>query len=193
MKKDFPGILFLVVGNSGSGKDTLIRAIQEQFPPNLKKILVPQRYITRPPSKSESNISISPKKFNKMSNKGKFALEWHIYGLDYGVPKIIEQWLEAGHPVIVNVSRTIINDAKDKYRNLKVIFIYVPFEVSVNRLEERGRESGDGLKERIERARNNQDYDAADFVVDNSGNIDDVIKLLLNYIIKIVQKKDAIE
>jgi ribose 1,5-bisphosphokinase len=193
MKKDFPGMLFLVVGNSGSGKDTLIRSIQDQFPPNLKRILVPQRYITRPPSGSESNISISPEKFNKMSNKGKFALEWHIYGLDYGVPKIIEHWLESGHPVIVNVSRTVINDAKDKYNNLKVIFIDVPFEVSVNRLEERGREIGDRLTERIERARKNQHFDAADFIVDNSGDINDTIKALLNYIIKIVKEKNEIE
>jgi ribose 1,5-bisphosphokinase len=193
MKKDFPGILFLMVGNSGSGKDTLIRGIQEQFPPNLNKILVPQRYITRPPSKSEHNLSISPRKYNKMAKKGKFALEWQIYGLDYGVPKVIEDWLESGHPVIVNVSRTVINDARDKYKNLKVIFIYVPFEVSINRLQERGREIGERLKERIERARKNQDCDAADLIVDNSGDIEDTIKALLNYIIKTIKEKNEIE
>ncbi len=188
MKKDFPGMLFLVVGNSGSGKDTLIRTIQEQYPPNLNKILVPQRYITRPPSESESNLSISQKGFQEMSNKGEFALEWQIYGLDYGVPKIIEVWLELGHPVIVNVSRTIIKKARKKYKNLKVIFIDVPFEISVNRLKERGREIGDQLTERIERARKNQHFDRADFIVDNSGDIDDTVKTLLNYIIKTVKE-----
>ncbi|TFG23408.1 MAG: hypothetical protein EU532_13535, partial [Promethearchaeota archaeon] len=58
-----------------------------------------------------------------MENENKFALKWHIYGLDYGIPVEIDEWLKKGHPVIVNVSRTIIQEAKNIYMNLKVIFI----------------------------------------------------------------------
>jgi ribose 1,5-bisphosphokinase len=189
MKKDFDGILFLIVGNSGSGKDTLIRAIVERYPPDLKQILTPKRYITRKPSETESNISISPKKFSKLSQKGEFTLQWHIYGLSYGVPAIIDDWLYSGHPVIINVSRKIIQEARAKYNNVKVIFIDVTLEISIKRLKDRGRETGNRLNERIERARTHQTYEAADFSLDNSGVLENAVDKLLNYILSCVNQR----
>jgi ribose 1,5-bisphosphokinase len=189
MKKDFDGILFLIVGNSGSGKDTLIRAIVERYPPDLKQILTPKRYITRKPSETESNISISPKKFSKLSQKGEFTLQWHIYGLSYVVPAIIDDWLYSGHPVIINVSRKIIQEARAKYNNVKVIFIDVTLEISIKRLKDRGRETGNRLNERIERARTHQTYEAADFSLDNSGVLENAVDKLLNYILSCVNQR----
>jgi ribose 1,5-bisphosphokinase len=186
--KNFDGTLFLVVGNSGSGKDTLIRAVLEQYPPTQKHIYSPKRYITRPPSKTERNVSITSDEFRKLSEEGKFVFEWHIYGLSYGVPIIIDEWLSLGYPVIINVSRKIIQQAREKYKNLKVIFIYVPFEISVKRLKDRKRESAKQLNERIERAKTHQTYDKADFVLDNSGELENTIKQLLNYILTNINK-----
>jgi len=188
MKKDYDGVLFLIVGNSGSGKDTLIRAIVERYPSDHKQILTPKRYITRAPSETEENISITEEDFQKLAKKGKFAFEWHIYGLSYGVPLIIDDWLSSGHPVIINVSRKIVEEAREKYKNLKVIFVNVPFEVSVKRLKERKRESESQLKQRIERARTHQKYDEADFVVDNSGLLENAIEIILDYILSMVKK-----
>jgi len=185
MVKNFSGTLILVVGNSGSGKDSIINGIAEKYPKNLKKIYIVKRYITRPPSETENNYFIGSEEFNEMSKQGEFALQWHIYGLDYGVPIEIEEWLKKGHIVIVNVSRTIINDARKKYKNLKVVFIEVPFETTLQRLKSRERESEQGLKERIERARNNQKFIEADIEIDNSGELDEAINQFLNYVINI--------
>ncbi len=187
MVKNFPGTLILVVGNSGSGKDSIINGVSEKYPLDLKKIYIVKRYITRPPSETENNYLIGSEEFNEMSKQGEFALQWHIYGLDYGVPIEIEEWLKKGHIVIVNVSRTIINDARKKYKNLKVVFIEVPFETTLQRLKSRERESEQGLKERIERARNNQKFLEADFEIDNSGDLDEAINQFLNYVISIVK------
>jgi ribose 1,5-bisphosphokinase len=189
MAKTFPGTLILVVGNSGSGKDSIINGVAEKYPRNLKRFHTVKRYITRPPSETEDNYFISSKEFNEMSKQGKFALQWHIYGLDYGVSIEIEEWLKKGHIVIINVSRTIINDAKKKYKNLKVVFVDVPFEITFQRVKDRDRESKQRLKERIERARNNQEFPEADFVVDNSGDLDESINQLLNYIKSIIKDK----
>ena len=183
MKKDFDGLLFLVIGNSGSGKDTLIRAVLDRYPSDRKQILTPKRYITREPSETESNISITPNEFRKLSLEGKFALEWHIYGLSYGVPLIIDEWLFSGHPVIINVSREIIQEARAKYNNVKVIFIDVPLEISIKRLKDRGRETGNQLTKRIERARTHQTYESADIIIDNSGMLESAVDTLLNYIL----------
>jgi len=187
MVKNFPGTLILVVGNSGSGKDSIINGVSEKYPLDLKKVYIVKRYITRPPSKTEDNYFISSEEFNEMGKKGKFALQWHIYGLDYGVPIEIEEWLKNGHTVIVNVSRTIINDTRKKYKNLKVVFIEVPLEITLQRLKIRERESEQGLKERIERARNNQKFPEADFEIDNSGELDEAINQFLNYVISLVK------
>ena len=189
-RKVFSGTLFLVVGNSGSGKDSIIKAVLERYPSDLKSIRLTQRYITRPPSEDEDNISIGPEEFREMSKQGKFALEWHIYGLDYGVPIGIDSWLKKGHPVLVNVSRTIVKKACEIYRNLKIIFIEVPFEITLKRLKARARESGKRLEERIERAKKNQKFPDADFAVDNSGELENAINQFLNYLVSVVGGKE---
>ena len=190
MKKVFSGTLFLVIGNSGSGKDSIIKAVLERYPSDLKSIRLTQRYITRPPSEDEDNISISPEEFREMSKQGKFTLKWHIYGLDYGVPIEIDSWLKKGHPVLVNVSRTIVKKACEIYRNLKIIFIEVPFEITLKRLKARARESGKRLEERIERAKRNQKFPDADFAVDNSEELENAINQFLNYLVSVVGGKE---
>lgn len=190
MRKIFPGTLFLVVGNSGSGKDSIIKGISKKYPANLKEVCIPKRYITRKASETENNIMISPSEFKEKSNKGLFALEWKIYGLLYGIPIEIDEWLKNGHPVIINVSRTVIEKAREIYQNTRVVFIEVPFEIILKRLREREREDDIQLKQRIERARTNQTFPAADFIVDNSGKLDNAIDQFLNYIIKVLESKN---
>jgi len=187
-KKNFPGMLILVVGNSGSGKDSIMRGVKEKYPSNLKELYLTQRYITRPYSDTENYIAIKPEDFKKLSLQGEFVLEWHIYGLDYGVPIEIDGWLEKGHPVLVNVSREIIKKARSMYQNILVVFIDVPFEITLKRVKERARESGARLEERILRASQNQTIPDADFIVDNSGDLQDAINQFLNYLISIIRK-----
>ena len=190
VKKSYPGTLFLIVGNSGSGKDSIISGAIKKYPNNLKEVYRSKRYITRPTSKFEDNYFITPEKFKEMQNQGKFALRWHIYDLDYGVPIEIDEWLKRGHPVIVNVSREVIENAKAVYENVKTVFIDVPPEITLKRIKMRGRECEENLKERAERARTHQKVQGVDFVVDNSGELDDAIDQFLNYSINIVREKD---
>ena len=178
----FTGYLILVVGNSGSGKDTIIKESVQRIQKPLKKIYTPRRYITRIPSETEDNISVTLDKFRKMSQEAQFSLEWHIYDLSYGISREIDDWLKNGDCVIINVSRTIINKAKQKYENCKVVFVEVPFEITLKRIKERARESGKNLEERIERARLNQKLSTADYIIDNSGSLESAINQFLSYL-----------
>jgi len=189
MIKNFLGTLFLIVGNSGSGKDSIISGVIKAYPPYLKQIYAPKRFITRPPSETEKNFSISPEDFKKMDKKGMFAFKWQIYGLSYGIPIKIEDFLKDGHPVIINVSRSILKKTREIYKNLKIVFIYVPLETTIKRLKVRGRERSELLEERIERAKGYQLFPEADLIIDNSGKLDDAINQCLNYIISIVSEK----
>lgn len=184
----YPGTLFLVVGNSGSGKDSIISNVINEYPKHLKKIFRVKRFITRDPSENEENYNVSHKKFEEMVKRGSFALKWHIYGLDYGVHIEIIEWLKKGHPVVVNVSRTIIKKARDQYHNVKVIFIKAPIEITVKRLKSRGRETKNLLGERIERARTHQTFPEADFMINNSGDLKDAVNDFLTYLLEIVKE-----
>jgi len=97
--------------------------------------------------------------------------------------------LKKGHPVLVNVSRSIIKKARKIYQNIVVAFIDVPFEIMLKRIKERARESGIRLEERILRARRNQVIPDADFIVDNSGDLEDAINEFLSNLIYLVYAK----
>lgn len=118
-----------------------------------------------------------------MKDNHEFSLTWHIYDLDYGVPKLVENWLSDGFIVIINVSRTIISQARQIFPDLKVIFVKVPYEITLARVKSRGREAEDDevFKERVKRAKENQNFHGADIFIDNSGDLQIAVKNTLPY------------
>ncbi len=183
-KKPKRGSLFLLIGNSGSGKDSLIRWALQNWPKNKVPPLVPTRVITRPPSpETEEFKSVSEAEFQKLAETGAFSMQWKSYDIHYGIPKEIETALAQGRSVLVNVSRQIVEEARTKFPNVYVIFVYVPFHITEARIRARAREQGKDLEERIERARQNQTYPSADFVIDNSGNLETAGNQLLNFLL----------
>jgi phosphonate metabolism protein PhnN/1,5-bisphosphokinase (PRPP-forming) len=181
--------LFFIVGNSGSGKDSLVQEVIKSYPKNLKEIKIPKRVISRPPSpETEDYESVDEKTFLQWEKEEKFALTWHIYGLHYGVKKEIMEWMKQGHPVLINVSRLIIESARKRFPNLRVVFVQVPFEITKARIKERGREDEEGMQARLDRARKNQTLPNADFVVDNSGKLEHAAKTLLDYILSEIKQ-----
>jgi len=179
------GTLYLLIGNSGAGKDSLIQWVLNQWPKEKVPPYVPKRVITRPPSpETEAFKSVSEEEFHKMAEKGEFSLQWKSYGTYYGVPKAIEAMLAEGRSVLVNVSRQIVEKTHRQFPNVIVIFVRVPFQVTEARIRARGRERGLDLEKRIDRARLNQDYPSADYVIDNSGDLDVAGRQLLLLLLK---------
>ena len=189
MKK---GQLFLLIGNSGSGKDSILNDVLSTWPKNQTPIKVPQRFITRPSHMTEPFFSVSPEEFQKMKTNNEFSLTWHIYDLDYGVPKLVEDWLSDGMIVVINVSRTIIPEARRIFPDLKVIFVKVPFEITLARVKSRGREAEDDevFKERVNRAKLNQNFPDADIIIDNSGDLQIAVKSFSEYLLSFAQKSE---
>ena len=180
-----PGILFLLVGNSGSGKDTLLKWVLDNWPKDAPPLYVPTRVITRPPSPDTENyISVTPEEFSDKMNRGEFVLFWESYGIKYGVPRIIVDHLNRGLPVIVNVSRQIINETRQRFPRVKVIFIHVPIPILIERLKKRGRERESDLEKRLLRAEINEYLPGADFVIENSGTVEEGGQQLLDALIQ---------
>ena len=184
---EYSGQLFIIVGNSGSGKDALLNEVLKRWPGSARPIRLPQRYITRPAHDSEPFISVTPEEFAALKQRGKFCLSWNVYDTDYGVPAAILEWLDEGSSVIVNVSRESIPQARRLVKNLKVIFVAVPLEISLQRISARKRESKDdpGFSQRMARAKANQTLAEADFVVDNSVPLDEAAEELLKYMLSV--------
>ena len=179
------GQLFLIVGNSGSGKDALLKQVQHHWPAAAKTIQIPRRYITRPAHDTEPFISLTPEEFDDLKQRDFFCLTWHVYGTYYGIPGNILGWLRQDQHVIVNVSREIIPRARKIKPDLKVIFVKVPLESTLQRMRSRNRELENDpvFKQRLQRAKDNQTLKGADFVVDNSGPLETAAKTLLNYLL----------
>jgi len=146
------GILFLVVGPSGSGKDTLIDGARKMFA-NDPRITFPHRIITRPAdSGGEVHLSVSTDDFAAMEDNGAFALTWRAHGFCYGIPGDITRTLDRGESVVVNVSRGVIEEARGKFPHVHVLSVEVSPDALRDRLIARGRESEEEIAERIARA-----------------------------------------
>lgn len=146
------GTLFLVVGPSGSGKDTLIAAAREALAGDAQFVF-PRRVLTRPQAPdAEVYDTLAPEAFAAAEAAGAFALSWEAHGLRYGIPRAIEDALAAGRHVVINVSREMVDGTRARYRPVRVIEVWAPHEVLAERLARRGRESVSDILERLRRS-----------------------------------------
>jgi len=148
------GLLVLVVGPSGVGKDTLLDAARDRLAQD-KQFCFPRRCITRPAGTvGEIHIPVRPEDFGQMARQGAFLLSWKAHDLGYGIPRHVLEEVEAGKTVIVNVSRSVIEDACELVgrKNVRVVNIRASAAALRKRLEARGREDTLDIERRLARA-----------------------------------------
>lgn len=146
-----PGRLVLVVGPSGAGKDTLIRAARDRFGSD-PRFAFPRRTITRPASAAEDNHSCDPVTFAGIVAAGGFAASWTAHGQSYGIPASVGLAIAEGRTVVCNVSRTVIGELRRRYADVLVIEVTAPAAVLSERLSARGRPEDGDLDRRIGRS-----------------------------------------
>ena len=162
-----PGRLVLVVGPSGAGKDSLIGIARSRLA-NDVRARFPRRVVTRPSSEFEDNVAMTPAEFEAAAGQGAFALQWRAHDHAYGVSREIDDDIRAGKTVVVNVSRTIIAEARARYRNVTVVLITAPAEVLAQRVAARKRASDTSVAERLQRSATPESL-APDIVISNVG------------------------
>jgi len=166
------GTLFLVVGPSGAGKDSLIDGARAVLA-NNENYIFPRRYITRPADAGgENHIPLSGDLFETMLARGEMLLEWRAHNLRYGVPKAVAQHLDRGRNVILNVSRTVVSEARERLSPVKVLYITVAEDILTQRLKARGRESSSDIKRRVQRAREYLITGDDVTMIDNGANLE---------------------
>jgi ribose 1,5-bisphosphokinase len=160
-----PGRLVLVVGPSGSGKDTLIARARTELR-NDASVVFPRRVVTRPASLHEDHDSLSEPEYLRAVGANAFALAWAAHGLRYGIPASIDLDLRAARTVVCNASRAIVMEARARYAFVTVALITAPPAVLRARLAARGRASDGSLTDRLAPS---ADAFVADVVIDNVG------------------------
>lgn len=173
-----PGRLVLVTGPSGAGEDTLIGLVQTICAEDCA-VVFPQRVVTREASAFENNHAVSPIEFGQMLARGALAFQWHAHGLNYGLPRSIVDDIGAGHAVVVNVSRTIVESARRSYANVTVVLVTAPPDILAQRLAARARASDGQLDDRLRRAVSTA---TPDVIINNIGPADDHAAQLLKAI-----------
>lgn len=143
-----PGAFIAVVGASGVGKDALLSYARERSD-GLARF--PRRAITRPPGPGEDHDPVTEEQFAEAFDRGAYAVCWHAHGLYYGIPVSVDAALRDGLVVVVNVSRSVIDELEVRYQRLIVVGVTVSDEVRAQRLRARSRETEPGIGQRLAR------------------------------------------
>lgn len=168
------GTLVLLVGPSGSGKDSLLDWARSALATDAR-ILFVRRCITREAGDpTEDHVALSVAAFQKAEMDGEFVISWGAHGLYYGLPASLLDHLETGGVAIANGSRKTIPILKEQFPRLEVINLTVEPEILAQRLAGRGRETEAEIKERLERTRKLQGEDLFD---ENTINLDNSSEL----------------
>lgn len=146
-----PGRLVLVVGPSGAGKDTLIRAARSALADD-PGYLFPRRIVTRPPSDAEDNVATDPETFAQIAAAGGLTVSWQAHGLAYGLPAEIDLAVAEGRTVVCNVSRTVVDGLRARYETVLVVEVTAPPDLLAERLRARGRTVDGDLGQRLRRS-----------------------------------------
>lgn len=163
------GVLVVVVGPSGAGKDSVIGYARDRLAGEPRLHFV-RRVITRPCDPgSEDHDTLSPEGFAQALSRGAFALSWESHGLSYGIPASLDDILSSGAAAVLNGSRAALPATRSRYVNVLPVLITAAPEILTARLGSRGREAGEQVRDRLAR---NADFDLSAFdgeIIDNGG------------------------
>jgi guanylate kinase len=162
-------MLFVITGPSGCGKTTLVRHVMEK----VKDVQFSVSHTTRKKRNSEKEgrdyYFVSKSEFEQMIKEEKLA-EWTvIHGNHYGTSRReIEKKGTLGD-LLLDINVQGAEQIKSKLKRGVFIFILPPlFEELKERLEERGQESPDSIKKRLEVARKDiRFYPDFDYIIIN--------------------------
>jgi guanylate kinase len=147
-----PGLLFVVSGPSGAGKDTLVEALRERRPSLRYSISTTTRGCRAEERDGEHYFFVSKADFDERL-RGGGLLEWREYGGNlYGTPRdYVERSLSEGYDVVVKPEVNGALAVKAAYPDAVLIFL-VPdrFSNLRERLLARRTETNEEIARRLE-------------------------------------------
>lgn len=166
------GLLILVVGPSGVGKDSLLEGAKSLLEGDVRFHFL-RRDITRAASAGgEAHNAVSIAQFTDTLNRGGYGLNWGAHDLQYGLPNTELAALSVGKTVIANGSRSVLDIARSRFDRLAIISVTASENLLRQRLLAREREDADDIERRIRRARAFQVEGDDVFVLENDASLE---------------------
>lgn len=165
------GLLIVISGPSGSGKDTIIEELFSINKNLVKSVSATTRLARMNETNGKDYFFISEKEFCEIvSNEG--MLEYTKYCENYygTLKEQVEKLIEEGKDVILKIEVDGAKQIKKKCKESINIFILPPsMEVLTERLIKRGTENNESLKRRLNRAKEEIKFSSEyDYIVINN-------------------------
>lgn len=171
------GQLYVVVGPSGVGKDTVLNAALTQCPDVVRM----QRVVTRSADAGGEVINgVSNEEFVDMQARGEFAVVWSAHGLHYGIPTALRSYLDQGRTVVFNGSRKALPVIQTAFPDLIVLSITADPETLRARLEARNRETAAEIEARLIRASTPIPASVPTIEISNAGMLRDALQQMVD-------------
>jgi guanylate kinase len=154
------GLIFVITAPSGSGKTTLCQALVKNSPTIKYTISYTTRKLRKGEIQGRHYHFVSRDEFERMVKKDLFA-EWaEVYGNLYGtLSEDIESLNRQGYDTLMDIDIQGAMQIKGKFKDAILIFICPPsLAVLEKRLLERGTDSHDVIKRRLEKVLNEMGY-----------------------------------
>jgi guanylate kinase len=153
--RDHPPLLVVLSGTAGSGKDSVVRRMQERG--------IPFEFIvtctTRPPRPGEENgrdyFFVSDPEFQELIRRGDLLEHAEVYGHQYGNSKTrVRQALAAGRDALLRIDVQGADTIRRKCPEAVTIFLAASSEEELTRrLRKRGSETAEQVALRLRAAR----------------------------------------
>lgn len=166
------GVLIVVVGPSGAGKDSLIDYARRGLggDPSVRFV---RRVVTRAAfAAAEDHDCLSEEAFAAAAAEGVFAVSWNAHGLRYGIPVCAGAHVAAGGVAVVNGSRAALPAIRAAFGRVLTVHVTARPEILAVRLAARGRETRQDILQRLHRAAIELPDGDETIGIDNSADLD---------------------
>ncbi|MBS1091888.1 phosphonate metabolism protein/1,5-bisphosphokinase (PRPP-forming) PhnN [Gluconobacter sp. Dm-74] len=171
------GRLILVVGPSGAGKDSVIGYARQHMA--QQNVVFGRRIVTRPADATETPDTMDLAQFEQDERAGLFLTSWRAHDLAYALPLSLAEDVAAGKQVVVNVSRRVIPELRERFPCF-VVVVDADEQLRRDRIASRGREAPAALEARLRR-RIPTDFHA-DAIIRNEGSLAEAGEALMSLI-----------
>ncbi len=192
------GLVFIVSGPSGSGKDTLLCELFKKRPEIKFSISSTTRNMRKGEREGEKYNFISREKFEEMIKNDRLLEHNEYVGNYYGTPKApVIDATENGNDIIIEVDVNGAAKIREKLPDAVSIFIMPPsFSELERRLSGRGTETEEVIKERLDNAlgeiKRSLQYEYIVVNDDLSVAVDDIISIIESNHLKLENQKHII-
>ena len=190
---DCPPLLIVISGASGSGKDSVVRALLERSRAESRPFHFVVTATSRPKRENEVDgvdyVFVSNAAFQKMIANGELIEYAVVYGEYKGVPtKHLETALEAmdrGQDVLMRLDVQGARTIHKMHPQALLIFIAVPLQEQLARLRQRSTETASQLETRLRTAQQEtEQISEFDYLVPNAyGCLDQTVDVILSIIV----------